>query len=649
MGATPFAAPMHKGILLLLIIALLGLHAANAEDRVLGRAPELSDPVMVAVDRGPSRETRPYRHDLPLQAAILGSLGYLQIAPNELGMISTERLQPGFKQLHQSFGKPYIKGTVSDFVWEKLRGVSIDKRYHQSLRELPKVPLESMSWTQHVLTLLRFGSPDLSGKNNVVTETSLRSFQRSRGLEPTGFANLDTYFQLLSAYDNLLDRPSLSSAPPTRSAATVVLPRSDLLPPIATTEKDDSASTASDALPPATGPRRSTVLIIPGGEDSPVTISTGSGTTSAWTDPDSLPVLVEPAGAYRADTSPAEKPELDTVPKFQYVYIRLVQSQILTEVIQDQQFLADEYDINARIYHRNKDNTPKIFLLCIGPYSSVKMANSENIHLRELLPNTYSGLLIANKLYPWNPEIESTETTPRNAGTGTVDSASPIATPSTATPAKRTPVISTAKVYQLQRSLTRLGYAPGPVDGRLGPKTISALQAFQADQGLSNHGRLDKETNKRLFSELRMEAHRRKRVASVRYRSLDPSPPPPFKLKQSDKILAMESIECKPPHEAWLLLQSGSITSLGKNEVTFDVSKRIGLYYDRRKSGESSKEWWCIPRLRYCYGDVPFGKWKGVAKKGDSVTVNSDNVFPQAFGPKMLAFKMIEQQCKFSH
>lgn len=40
----------------------------------------------------------------------------------------------------------------------------------------------------------------------------------------------------------------------------------------------------------------------------------------------------------------------------------------------------------------------------------------------------------------------------------------------------------------LQRRLTALGYAPGPVDGVRGPKTIGALRAFQSDHGLIADG-----------------------------------------------------------------------------------------------------------------------------------------------------------------
>lgn len=39
-------------------------------------------------------------------------------------------------------------------------------------------------------------------------------------------------------------------------------------------------------------------------------------------------------------------------------------------------------------------------------------------------------------------------------------------------------------VFQLQRALKRRGYDPGPIDGKLGPKTEAAIIAFKTDHGL---------------------------------------------------------------------------------------------------------------------------------------------------------------------
>lgn len=43
---------------------------------------------------------------------------------------------------------------------------------------------------------------------------------------------------------------------------------------------------------------------------------------------------------------------------------------------------------------------------------------------------------------------------------------------------------STAKIMEVQRALAARGYQPGPIDGQLGKQTVSAMQKFQADNGL---------------------------------------------------------------------------------------------------------------------------------------------------------------------
>ena len=73
--------------------------------------------------------------------------------------------------------------------------------------------------------------------------------------------------------------------------------------------------------------------------------------------------------------------------------------------------------------------------------------------------------------------------TPTTAPTPTV-TAAPVTTP-TPTP---TPVETEAEVASVQQSLTELGYYVGAVDGKAGPATASAVQAFQKVNGLSADG-----------------------------------------------------------------------------------------------------------------------------------------------------------------
>jgi peptidoglycan hydrolase-like protein with peptidoglycan-binding domain len=58
-------------------------------------------------------------------------------------------------------------------------------------------------------------------------------------------------------------------------------------------------------------------------------------------------------------------------------------------------------------------------------------------------------------------------------------------------------------VRDLQRLLARTGYAPGPIDGRFGPRTEQAVRRFQANRGLQVDGIAGRHT----FVRLRMSGH----------------------------------------------------------------------------------------------------------------------------------------------
>ena len=54
-----------------------------------------------------------------------------------------------------------------------------------------------------------------------------------------------------------------------------------------------------------------------------------------------------------------------------------------------------------------------------------------------------------------------------------------------------------ARVATARRALVRHGKNPGPIDGRMGPRTQAALRAFQTEQ-VAPHGQLDDATSERL-------------------------------------------------------------------------------------------------------------------------------------------------------
>ncbi|NNE21953.1 MAG: peptidoglycan-binding protein [Rhizobiales bacterium] len=52
------------------------------------------------------------------------------------------------------------------------------------------------------------------------------------------------------------------------------------------------------------------------------------------------------------------------------------------------------------------------------------------------------------------------------------------------------PAIDTKSVERAQRQLQKLGYDPGPIDGKAGTKTTEAIRQFQADMRLPADGQL---------------------------------------------------------------------------------------------------------------------------------------------------------------
>lgn len=56
-------------------------------------------------------------------------------------------------------------------------------------------------------------------------------------------------------------------------------------------------------------------------------------------------------------------------------------------------------------------------------------------------------------------------------------------------------------VYDIQVSLHRLGYAPGPVDGQYGPRTADAIRAYQYDYRLPVTGK----PSPRLYDHMRSQ------------------------------------------------------------------------------------------------------------------------------------------------
>jgi hypothetical protein len=67
-----------------------------------------------------------------------------------------------------------------------------------------------------------------------------------------------------------------------------------------------------------------------------------------------------------------------------------------------------------------------------------------------------------------------------------------------ASPGGGRPAAAHARLRQVQERLQAAGFAPGPLDGRLGPHTRAALRRYQQHKGLRVTGTLDAQTLKAL-------------------------------------------------------------------------------------------------------------------------------------------------------
>lgn len=58
--------------------------------------------------------------------------------------------------------------------------------------------------------------------------------------------------------------------------------------------------------------------------------------------------------------------------------------------------------------------------------------------------------------------------------------------------------VGSLSIFEVQKILASAGYNPGPIDGKMGPKTRAAIAQFQKDKGLQGTGNLDTETQAKL-------------------------------------------------------------------------------------------------------------------------------------------------------
>jgi peptidoglycan hydrolase-like protein with peptidoglycan-binding domain len=242
-------------------------------------------------------------------------------------------------------------------------------------------------------------------------------------------------------------------------------------------------------------------------------------------------------------------------------------------------------------------------------------------------------------------------------------------------PTKTFTDIKTMGIYQVAAPLAALGYFHGLLQQATLDKVETALKKFQRDIGVDQTGLLDETTSKTL-QRIKLNRARKAELEAVLALSetqplhnnsgiVDsqlekqgivitdnkkpvelPPPSSPISgrpgtkdsdsrkqrstLKIHDSVYAIDKIECKGDHEAFILYYQGELENILENKVQIRITKRYALWYDSHKSGISDTDWWCIPKKRFCYSMINFTDWRGKLKFNDlgefdkKLTVQSD-------------------------
>jgi hypothetical protein len=118
-------------------------------------------------------------------------------------------------------------------------------------------------------------------------------------------------------------------------------------------------------------------------------------------------------------------------------------------------------------------------------------------------------------------------------------------------------------------------------------------------------------------------------------------------LKNGELVYALDRIECKGDHEAFVLFYQGQLEQIQKDKVQVRISKRYAMWYDFHKEGVSTTDWWCIPKKRFCYSTINFTDWRGKLKPGSVGDFQEKWTIPSHFDITALVAKSSKRVCSF--
>jgi hypothetical protein len=144
-----------------------------------------------------------------------------------------------------------------------------------------------------------------------------------------------------------------------------------------------------------------------------------------------------------------------------------------------------------------------------------------------------------------------------------------------------------AGIYKVAASLAELGYFSYSLRQADIESVKAAVKLFQQDIKVEPTGLLDDITWGKLQ---KVQLSKNRRV-----------------------VFVIDKIECKSSHEAFVLFYQGELEKADK----VNINKRYALWYDTKAKGINRKDWWCIPKKRFCSSEINFTDWRGKLKPGD--------------------------------
>lgn len=149
----------------------------------------------------------------------------------------------------------------------------------------------------------------------------------------------------------------------------------------------------------------------------------------------------------------------------------------------------------------------------------------------------------------------------------------------------------------------------------------------------------------------------------ARLRSVDGAQPPVP--ARGERAYGFERIGCRADGSAWALYYDGEYrgpargpTSSARQPTHEQPSPRAGpgsglltlraryrLTFNPEVEGVSRDDWWCIPRRRFCSGQVEFSDWQGMRAAGETATFELASLVAAHFGVEAAALHQIALHC----